>query len=372
MIVPSWYNSPKAPARGEFVRQQAIELARRGHFVSVIVIDRDAKGELLSVSIRDEDAIPHYRIAAPWPWHRILGFYGPQIIAGRVKSLIRSVGADLVHAHAVRPAGVVSALAAGALDLPMCLTEHSGPLDTFWTTMHGRRQIASAYAAADRLFAVSISLQSAMKRLFPFEAANTEVLHNGVDVDRFRPVAPCEFGARLLFVGSLEHVKGVHSLFEAVARLPEQIDWRLTIVGQGPLRESLAAQAGALGIAHRLHWKGMVRNTDLPAIFAAHDLLVVSSLTETFSLVSAEALASGLPVVATACGGPEEVIGPLGLPLVEPNNPLALSNAIETMLAKLPDFDRFAAAASIEQRFSMRVLGDRLEAVYGDMCRDPS
>lgn len=372
-IVPSWYDSPRAPARGSFVRNQAIMLARRGMAVTVVAFDRDATGLPLRLRHTIEDGLPHIRIAVPSPWHRLLGFYAPAVLARHLASVLRQERVDIVHAHAVRPAGVVVDMALVDSGIPWCLTEHSGPLHAFWWTEHGRRQIDRAYGRADRLFGVSQALVGDMKRLFPRGAAAAEVLYNGISTDLFSPAGtwPRKTGTRLLFVGGLVEGKGVSNLFRAVAALPQEHCWKLSLVGTGPLEAALRNEADALGITDRLLWRGSIPHGSMPQVYAEHDLLVVASQAETFSLVSAEALACGVPVVATRCGGPEEVIGPLGLPLVPPDDPAALTWAILEMLDRLPAFDREGAVRSIAERFSMSALAARLELIYAQMVREP-
>lgn len=372
-IVPSWYNSDRAPSRGSFVKNQAMALAQRGLSVIVVAFDRDAPGPLLRVRRSVEDGLAHVRIAVPSPWHRLLGFYAPAFLARRLAAVLDTEAPDVVHAHAVRPAGVVTGLALAARNIPWCLTEHSGPLSAFWWTPHGKRQIDRAYGAADRLFGVSNNLMQEMRRCFPRGAAKAELLYNGIDTDIFKPDrddlrSP---GARLLFVGGFVAGKGVSDLLRAVSSLPANVDWTLSLVGAGALEPGLRGEARTLGIADRLQWLGAIPHGVMPQIYAEHDLLVVSSVAETFSLVSAEALACGVPVVATKCGGPEEVVGPLGLPLVPPGDHEALARAILDMLGRLSVFDRGAAVRSIAERFSMSALATRLETIYAQLVREP-
>jgi glycosyltransferase involved in cell wall biosynthesis len=372
VLVPSWYSSDRAPSRGSFVRDQAVALARRGHRVTMVAFDRDARSRPLQIARGIEDGLPHVRIAVPAPWHRLLGFYAPDILARRLRTVLREERPDIVHAHAVRPAGVVVARSLAGMPVPWCLTEHSSPLTAFWWTPHGHRQIDRAYRSAARLFGVSNSLVDEMKRCFPQGAKHATLLYNGIDTDIFVPArdrAPA--GARLLFVGGLVPQKGVSDLLRAVAALPRALGWTLSLAGAGPLEAALRSEAEALGIADRLRWLGAVPHRAMPALYADHDLLVVASHAETFSLVGAEALACGIPVVATLCGGPEEVIGQLGLPLVPPGDPAALARAILAMIDRLPAFDREGAVRSIAERFSMSALAARLEGHYAQMVREP-
>lgn len=366
LIVPSWYSSNLAPSRGSFVTEQAVALAKRGHDVVVVVFDRDSRRLPLSLKRTYEYGLPHIRISVPSPLHRLFGFYAPRILAWRLSQIIDSESPEVVHAHAVRPAGVVVRLALEGRAIPWCITEHSGPLEAFWKTCHGYRQINTTYGAAHALFGVSDSLVSNMRATFPAGAKRALTLYNGIDTQLFRVTnqgrnSPC---VRLLFVGELSERKGVSDLLRALKFLPSEINWKLSLVGGGRREGQYRAEAEDLQIDSRLDWLGAVPREEMPQIYARHDLLVVSSLAETFSLVAAEALACGVPVVATRCGGPQEVIGPLDLPLVAPGDPMALSFAIQDMLGRLGSFDHNSAAASIKVRFSMESLVAELESTY--------
>jgi glycosyltransferase involved in cell wall biosynthesis len=368
-VVPSWYNSPKAPSRGNFVHDQVLELKNRGHEVIVIVFDRDASYPLLNSIESIEDGIRHIRISVPYPWHRILGFYAPTLLAKKLVQILEVYRPHLVHAHAVRPAGVVTELAMRQYPLPWCITEHSGILTKFWLTRHGRSAIARAFFRCGALIAVSNFLRLELVRLFPGSAEHAEVIYNGIDCLRFSPKSFSPGAGRLLYVGSLVEEKGVNFLLEALSLLPKTLPWTLSLVGDGREFKALLQSAEELGIARHLYWHGSVPHRSMPKVFCAHDVLIVASIHETFSLVCAEALACGIPVVATKCGGPEEVVPDWGGKLVPVGSPEALSNGILSMLERAAPFDRDRSVEHIRHNFSMEQVVDRLEAVYGRLLK---
>ncbi len=141
-------------------------------------------------------------------------------------------------------------------------------------------------------------------------------------------------------------------------------DWRLSIAGEGPEHEALAALTGELGLADRVTFLGYQPKPDVAALMRESDLFVLASLTETFSAATAEALASGLPVLATRCGGPEEYLTPELGRLVAADDVEALHAGLVEMLARPADFDRPALAAFARGRFSPDEVGRQIDAVY--------
>ena len=150
---------------------------------------------------------------------------------------------------------------------------------------------------------------------------------NGVDVTRFRP-QPSTFRAShgiaadecvLLYVARFQDFKNHRVLVEALAtlraRLPAGPRLRLVLAGSGPLRARVEAQAAAAGLSESVLFLGEVSFTDLPAVYAAADVMAISSDYESFCFAAIEAMASGLPVVSTDCGWVPNLLGrPAGSP----------------------------------------------------------
>ncbi len=368
-IIPSWYDSPSAPARGSFIKAQAEGLSARGHDILMIIPDRDGSGRLLSLTKGTENGIRCIRISVPTPWHRLFGFYLPKVFASIISKEIKEFAPNLVHAHAVRPAGILAFHALRESSIPYVLTEHSGPLEKFWWTAHGKRQIAIAYQNASRLFAVSDFLRQDMLKHFGNAANSASVLFNGVHMDSFALGRQPPMKGSFLFVGSLEKEKGLHVLLNALGSLPKELSWTLTVVGIGAEEGNLRKQAGKLELFEKIVWLGTQKHRDMPDIYASHDYVVVPSLHETFSMVCAEALASARPVIAALSGGPEEVVPRFGGKLIPANDVEALSECLVEALRGLLYFDAERAVQHIREKFSMEGLLTNLENAYASLFR---
>ena len=146
---------------------------------------------------------------------------------------------------------------------------------------------------------------------------NVEVIHNGVDVDEFKPVGReatlrARMGAApddllIASVGRLVGWKGIRIILEALVGLPRHL--RMVVVGTGPEEPVLRAQAAGLGLVDRLYFAGHVDHDDLPQLLAQCDMFVQPSIgEEAFGISVVEAMACGLPVLASNNGGLPEIV----------------------------------------------------------------
>jgi phosphatidyl-myo-inositol alpha-mannosyltransferase len=203
--------------------------------------------------------------------------------------------------------------------------------------------------------------------------ARTRIVPNGVDVEPFRHAAPADLppGRHILFVGRLEPRKGFPIAVEAFRLLaPDQPDLHLTVVGDGPDRRALWSLPPE--IQERVLMIGTVSHAQLPAYHAASDVFVAPSTgRESFGIVLVEAMAAGLPIVASDIPGYREVVrkGVDGL-LVPPNDPPAVAEAIRTVISDPALAERLRAAAQARaERFRWEVVAVEIESAYHDAMR---
>jgi glycogen(starch) synthase len=282
--------------------------------------------------------------------------------------------ADLIHVHlgedlAVVPLGL---LASRRRRPPLVLTVHCSLRHTLQAS--GARGLAlSSVGAAlevvgERRADAVIALTPRLADLLVAGGLDPDRVHvipSGVDLRRFThrlpDPAPDLPRPRVLFVGRLAAQKGVATLLDAVPLLRGNAT--VVLVGDGPQRRALERQAGRLG-PDRVRFQGFVAHTEVPAWLAAADVLVLPSIYEELGSVLLEAMAAGLPVVASAVGGIPDALGDAGR-LVPPRDPAALAAAVDELLdhpalaAQLGDAARRRATA-----FSWDVLAGRVLDVY--------
>lgn len=190
------------------------------------------------------------------------------------------------------------------------------------------------------------------------------IIPNGVDATRFTPSPQgggTDAGLTLLFVGRVVRQKGLDVLLEALATLPPSLRDRLsvTIVGDGPARAELQDQAERLGLADRILFRGWLGRDALPDAYRAADLFVFPSRDEGMPNVVLEAMAAGLPVVATRIAGSQDLVvdGETGL-MLEVDDRTALAAAL-ARLAGDADLRRRLGGQGrrrVVERFSWRAV----------------
>ncbi|MEL6870153.1 MAG: glycosyltransferase family 4 protein [Pseudomonadota bacterium] len=267
-------------------------------------------------------------------------------------NLIRDHDVDLVQSH-LFGSNLYCAIAARLCRVPLVAAFH-GAHDLVGSGMATSIKRALVQRGAHALVAVSHTLRAELVDAGFGDLAKLSVVHNGVDIDRFDSTTASDIRAQLGIpdtatligaVGNVRRPKGYEVLVAAIAQL-RQTDEHVHLViagqGSGALLKELQAHIAEHDLGAHVHLPGFVADT--PGFLKAIDVYVSSSHTEGFSLSCVEAMASRTPVVATRCGGPEEILDHdiTGL-LVPTTDPAALAQAIARTLAK-PDLTQARVA----------------------------
>jgi glycosyltransferase involved in cell wall biosynthesis len=290
----------------------------------------------------------------------------------RLRRLV--LAADLVHGHSSKAGFLVRLAAKSAGRRSRCVfTPHGW---SFWAAdgLEARLYLALERRAARwcrTIVGVSAHERDAGLASGVGKPGQYRVIPNGVDVDRFhgerRPVA-----GRIVMLGRLAPPKRPELVVRALARVRERRpDAELWLVGDGPLRGEVEALAGSLGLAGAVHVTG--RRDDVPQVLADAYCAVLASDYEGMPLSVLEAMAAGLPVVATSFGGLDEVIddGETGF-VVERGSVEALAAALGRLLADPALSGRIGAAGRrrAEERFSVRRMVAETAALYDEVLAD--
>jgi len=391
IVVPSWFPSPQAPLAGIFFAEQTELLAKHAPTIEVHVFAVPTRDfeipfkrpvEALGVLAAWRRSPKHgmRAVSANYLVHKFQSLawsdrvaHGGLLHEGRrmarvARRIERERGPfDLVHAHVSHPAGFVAAELAQILGVPLVVSEHMSPFP--FDDMRGEDgrpfpDVLSPLESAARVTAVSRAHAASVAQWIH---RPIDVLPNFIDETRFAPAArtPTE-PFRFLSVGHLVPQKGFDVLLRALALCHARGErFHLTIVGKGHQENDLLAIARELDVEASVTWLGAPERASMPEIYRAADAFVLASRHESFGVVVIEALASGLPVVATRCGGPEEIVTPEIGELAPAEDPVALADAMSRLARR--SFDRAAIRAYFETTYASSAVVPRLEQLYREV-----
>ena len=285
---------------------------------------------------------------------------------GTIRALLTAHNITVVHTHGYK-ADLYGFAASAGRRVGLVSTCHNWP---------DKRLSMRAYAAVDRLILrafdqIGSPSKPVIELLHKSGVSETRLTYipNGVDEVRFSPArteSHHRSGCTVGFVGRLVAEKGGAVLLEAAAAIVrERPLTRFVFVGDGPIRAEWEGRAAELGLSETVSFLGV--RSDMPYVYSTFDLLALPSFDEAMPMTLLEAMACGLPVVATAVGSVAELVAheKTGL-LVPPCDAHSLSEAIARLIdsAELRAVMGSAARAEVARRFSSRVTASRYVALY--------
>lgn len=275
---------------------------------------------------------------------------------------------QLIHAHGSILSGTLGWMIAKKRKIPFVLTEHVGPFSVVSESAWRRRWTRFIMEKADLVLCVSEHQKNEVLQA-GIKPRRIEVSYNPVDSALFQPAATPKEYKNILFAARLDEFKGGLRAVQAFNRLARQYtDWTLTIVGEG--REEAAIKdyiAQQPGLADRVIMKGTRTKAELAAEMRSADFFVFPSRHESFGLVVAEALLSGLPVITTNRTAPKEFVSAETGLLVDPDKVSEITVAMEIMIREHSRYDPQLLRDHIATRFSIENFGKKLFAAYASL-----
>lgn len=386
-IIPSWYPSQIQPIGGVFTQEQAEAIADLCTDINVIVSTWGHDDGWLPIrrprqvskalqwrlqqrkdQVRQRNGVWEVFNPVLW-WSQCLPFGGANRLIAVNRRNFRLASEqfgriDLIHAHVSYPTGYIASILAKEFEVPYVLTEHMGPFPFPSLIREGKPlpEIAQAFTNASVTIAVSPSLA---ERIASFGYKMPVVIPNVVDERRFFLGPPSSDKFVFFTLCGLNDQKGIDHLLEAISLWnPDPNHFEFRIGGDGPMRSSFQTMAEYLGIADRIRWLGAVNRRDAPLLFRESHVYVMPSRHETFGVVYAEAIASGKPIIATRCGGPESIVNEINGRLVEIGDVMALSIALEQLAENWQQFNPTIIRQDFEERFSRPAVVSQLRSLY--------
>ena len=393
LVITPWYPSRDQPNAGVFVREQAKAVVACGGEVAVLHLsDGPARFRGLWRMEREDDpglteGLPTYHLhsrSVRLPRLPGLAMTTPSYLISYALSMMAAVRAfrrlsrsgfrpDVINAH-VYTAGVPAVVIGKLFRLPVVVTEHYTRFPLRTLPRGGLKKARFAFKGAARVLPVSGALQRAIEDYGI--SARFEVIPNAVDTSVFYPQAHRRVGAKpkkLVFVGGLEptHHKGFPTLLEALVALRDRrTDWLVEVVGDGPSRGDYESRVAQAGMERWVHFLGAMSKRGVAGTMRDSDAFVLSSRVETGPCVVMEAMACGLPVVATRVGDVSEMVSDRDGLVVAPEDVAALTDALDRMLASLDSYEGADISARARDRYGLAAVGRRLMSIYGDVLAE--
>ena len=265
---------------------------------------------------------------------------------------------DIIHAEVTIPAGYAACKLGKKYNIPVLVTEHASFFKSFF---EGKNKEYGSYVLANSTFTtVSNYMAKYMENL----TSNVEVLPNLIDTNIFKKERNKITSLRLVTVSAFRQGKNIENILEALKILTKDYsDVKLTIVGDGYLEKNYKNKCHELNLDQYVTFTGRKTKAEIADILNQNNIFVISSIKETFCIPGLEALASGIPVVATKCLGPEEYLDKTRGELVPINDPIALANAIKKVYQNLDKYD-IDHLRSIADKYSANAVTSKAIKIY--------
>lgn len=377
IFLAGWYPSEDHPLNGIFIQRHARAISAWCD-VGVVYVHQSLhrSWKEREVVVTEEDGIKMVRIyLSRSPFGRIplnLLYYWTlnslhlHALLG-LKRLIRELGGvDVIHLHVIRPLGLAAVFAARYYNVPLITTEHSSIYHDAPPSGLQRRICRWILETSSLVLPVSRALERDLKEIAP--GTRYQIVPNVVDTSVFFPASLSKAVPvkRLIHVSLLrENEKNVSGLLAATKRLRElRDDFELHIIGDGPDRDQLEALAKSLGLSDVVIFHGMVSEEGVRDLLKQSHVFVLNSDYETFSIVGIEALASGVPVISTRCGGPEDYIDESNGILIDVGDQDQLVDALNLMLDTWQTYDGDSLHSAMVESYSPETIGEMLTSAY--------
>ena len=378
LFIPSWYPSSDAPLLGTFFQEQAAMFAEDGHKVGVLHArfhDLPSatwlKGPIEPITITEENNVTvvraRKRLFQPGPFHRIPLIYQSSVrsrerLALKMYDAYKEINGppDIIHAKCTMWGAILAKAISERENIPFVVTVGASVFARGIVGPRERKTAATALKSANRLLSVSSTLANDLERILKIPATEFTTIPNMIDPNKFPFTPPPEnetftFG----YMANLVADKGHTTLLQAFKEVPSA---KLLLAGGGPLRKQLEELTITLGIEDKVEFVGPIAREKACGFFQEIDAFVHPSRYETFGIVLVEALSTGRPVIATRCGGPNDIVRSEDGTLVDVDDATGLAEAMCNMIGM--DWDTQAMRDGVEARYTKATIRGQLLEIY--------
>ncbi len=375
-FIPRGWPSEQQPQRGNFERDQAVALRALGHQVFALYLDIRPESSIKKLGITREvkEGVVVYCLRAGSRWAEILKSISPQLQYKAVEALfhylfkrvMRIEGTpDIVYGHYLRYCRRALAVKR-KYGIPAVGMEHWSEMGKAIIKEELKRQAAETYPYLDRQLVVSDALrENILKNI----GVDTTVVYDTYSKEfYYREGKKKDDVVRFVLTGSLLPIKRFDLVIQALGEtMPLPRDVQFSIIGDGDEREKLQGMIEDYNLSDKIQLVGRKTRDYIANALQEADVYILSSHLETFGVAPIEALACGVPVIATDCGGSRSYMNDYNGLLIPVDDVKAMSDAIAYMTLHFRDYDRKRIAEDCRQRFSSEAIAKRLEGVFEDV-----
>ncbi|MEE2747994.1 MAG: glycosyltransferase [Candidatus Thermoplasmatota archaeon] len=378
LFIPSWYPSDDAPLLGTFFREQAEMFVEAGHKAGVLHArfhDLPSaswlKGPTEGITLTEENGVTviraRKRLFQPGPLHRIPPIYRASV-RSREKLALKMYDAyvakngrpDIIHAKCTMWGAILARAISERENIPYVVTVGASIFARGIVGPRERKTAKHALESANRLLSVSSTLAEDLDRILGIPASNFTTVPNMIDMQNFPFTNPPQndeftFG----YLANLVPDKGHDTLLHALVNVP---NCKLLLGGDGPLRARLERLCNDLNLSNRVTFTGTIPRGKAHTFFEQIDAFVHPSRYETFGIVLLESLATGRPVVATRCGGPNDIVREQDGILVAVDDAEDLAKGMRQLREQ--EWDAPTMRTGVEERYTKDTIRNQLLEIY--------
>lgn len=370
MIVSSGLPSEKYPLIGIFEFDQAKALKQAGNSVSFLAVDlRSAlRWRKWGITKGVKDGVDYYIYNFPvgrLPLS-IICLIGTWCLKQLFRIAVKDHGEpDIIHAHFTEMGCITSRLKLGD-SIPYIITEHSSKMNQYVISDELKICASEAYNNAKVVVSVGSCLAN---NIYRHTGCKPIVIPNIIDTELFfRCKKKKHEGFHLVTTSNLIILKRTWQILQALAMIdPSVIDFKLTVIGDGTEKDTLLYWREVLHLSERVDIVGYKSRESIASIYETADAFIMVSSSETFGVAYVEAMAAGLPVIATRCGGPEDFVNSSNGILVDVDDIIQISCAIKKIYNKRDSFDEDSLREFVRSSFSPNIIAEKLMKIYNEI-----
>ncbi|MGN0027862.1 MAG: glycosyltransferase [Clostridium sp.] len=376
LFIPSAYPTEEMPLSSIFYKEQAVAVKDKGNKVGVIFSEtrRVSKVNYNMISKNHfqigryiEDGLVTFRLHG-WNIFTMRGELGINNWVRQslklFKEYVKQEGMpDILHVQSALYGGLVAREIKKKFNIPYVVTEHSSAVLQSILRNHDIPMLKKVYNDADYIISVGGALKKAIGK---YTDKSIEVIPNIVDIDRFSiDSSKRNKGFTFISISHLKENKNIDLTIKALKEVLKEYNYaKLLVIGDGPEKENLMNLSKELKISSNIEFIGAVNRKDLNEYINRANAFVLPSKYETFGIAYIEALACGLPIITTKCGGPEDFFSEEIGYMISNQDKEELSKAMKYIINNINKFNPNKLREYVKCRFSKDVISNRIIEVY--------